>query len=80
MFNHIEKRIRRNPSGAFDFEIESLRRLELVSRWRLVNLLKKLAIEEFLKITFTDYQGTHYHLEWEPSEVPGMEFRWPQSS
>jgi hypothetical protein len=80
MFKHVESRIRGKQTGAFDFDVESLNTLELVLRHRLVFLLRKIAIEENLKITFTDYAGVHYHLEWAPSEVPSMEFRWPHSS
>jgi hypothetical protein len=79
MFRHVEGRIRGNQTGAFDFDVDNLNALEMVFRHRLVMLLRKIAIEEGLKITFTDYAGEHYHLQWEPSEVPSMEFRWPIS-
>jgi hypothetical protein len=80
VFRHVERRLRSAKTGVFDFDVESLNSIQLVVRWRLVNLLKKIAIEESLKITFTDYAGEHYHLEWAPSDVPAMEFRWPQSN
>lgn len=80
MFEDIKKRIQPGTSGAFDFEVESLNAMEMIFVQRLVFMLRRIAIQGRLKITFTDYQGKHYHLEWEPSEVPAMEFRWPQSN
>jgi hypothetical protein len=80
MYQEIATRILRSSTGAFDFDIDALNSIQLVTRWRLVTMLKKLAVEHDLKITFTDFSGKHYHLEWESSEIPTIEFRYPHDS
>lgn len=79
MFKFLESRMRDNANGMLDFDVASLNALDMLRVRRLVLLLKQVAIECNLKVTFTDYYGEHYHLEWTPSDVPSVEFKWPSS-